>query len=100
MASPESSQNRRWAVTQRVLASVFLGYILANTLGLMLALGLPVDRLTGILIGTLATFVVWAAAIMWIFAQKSNVRVWLGLLAAIAITGAMAYGLFLLNPVP
>ncbi|MEM9174031.1 MAG: iron transporter [Myxococcota bacterium] len=81
---------RAWIVVQRVVASVFLGFVLANLGGLALARWLPLDRMSGMIVGTLSTFLIWTAATLWVFAQDSNARVWCGLAAAIALSGSVA----------
>ena len=92
-----NSHRSRWHVAGRVLVAALLGYVLANTLGLFLAFALPVDRLSGVIIGTLATFVIWASVVIWVFASGRLRTVVASLLAAIVLTGGAAWGLYLLE---
>lgn len=92
-----SSNRSRWHVTGRVLAAVLLGYILANTLGSLLIFVLPVDRISGIIIGTLSTFLFWGAAVMWTFTVDSMRHVMLGLLSAIVLTSAATWAMYSLE---
>ena len=91
------SRRRRWQVAARVLVATFLGYLFANSLGLFLVFALPMDRLTGVAFGTVLSFVIWGAVVMWVFAAKRLRAVALGLVAAISLTGAAAWGLYVLE---
>ncbi|MEM1436343.1 MAG: hypothetical protein AAGG11_19990 [Pseudomonadota bacterium] len=84
----------RWYVTGRTIAAVLLGYLFASTSGLVIALVMPADRITGVLTGTIATFLLWGAAIMWAFAVEQTRTVLLGLGCAIGLTGALAWALY------
>ena len=91
------NRRRRWQVAARVLVATFLGYLLANSLGLFLVFALPMDRLTGVAFGTVLSFAIWGAVIMWVFAAKRLRTVTLSLVAAISLTGAAAWGLYVLE---
>lgn len=84
----------RWYITGRTVAAILLGYIFASTAGLAFALALPGERVTGVLAGTLATFLIWGGAIMWAFAVEKTRTVLLGLGGGIAITGALSWALY------
>ncbi|MYN64754.1 MAG: DUF3649 domain-containing protein [Acidobacteria bacterium] len=91
------NRRRRWQVAARVLVATFLGYLLSNSLGLFLVFALPMDRLTGVAFGTVLSFVIWGAVIMWVFGAKRLRTVTLSLAAAISLTGAAAWGLYVLE---
>lgn len=91
------SRRRRWQIAGRVLVATFLGYLLANSLGLFLVFALPMDRLTGVAFGTILSFLVWGGVVMWVFAAKRLRSVTLSLAAAISLTGAAAWGLYVLE---
>lgn len=91
---------RRWQVASRVLAGALPGYLLANTVGLLLAIGLPVSKISGIAIGTMASFLIWAVAVMWAFCVPKARTAWLGLSGAVAATGVAAWLLYLLENLP
>jgi len=58
-------------------------------LAAVLALYLPVSRPEAVLTGTLASFLVYAVAVMWVFAARSAARAWMGLLIPGAALGAL-----------
>ena len=91
------SRRSRWHIAGRVLVGTLLGYVLANTLGLFLVFALPMDRLSGVAFGTVLSFLIWGAVIMWVFSTKRLRTVTLSLLAAISLTGAAAWGLYVLE---
>ena len=86
-----------WRLAIRVLAAVVLGYVLANTTGTAIALALPATAVSGVVVGTLLTFSIWAAAVLWVFAQPSLKKAVIGLTSAIAVTGGIAGLLFALT---
>ncbi|MCY4123205.1 MAG: DUF3649 domain-containing protein [Acidobacteria bacterium] len=94
---PIRSRRSRWHIAGRVLVGTFLGYLLANTLGLFLVFALPMDRLTGVAFGTILSFLIWGVVVMWVFSTKRLRTVTLSLLAAISLTGAAAWGLYVLE---
>lgn len=65
----------------RIVAALFGGYALA-ALGSMAALALPMDKPQAVLTGMLASFAIYAGAVVWVFAARSALRAWAGLLAA------------------
>ncbi|MEM1411365.1 MAG: hypothetical protein AAGH19_03325 [Pseudomonadota bacterium] len=87
----------RWHVTSRVVAAILPAFILTNTAAVLLALALPGERLTGAAIGTFASFLIYVAIIMWVFSVERLRTVWLGLTAAIIVTGGGAWLLYLLE---
>lgn len=68
-------------VVSRIVAAVGGGYAL-GALTSVAALALPVTRAQGVLGGALASFAVFAAAVIWAFAARSATRAWMGLLIA------------------
>ena len=70
-------------VTSRIAAAMFGGYALA-ALSSVAALALPVSKPQAVLTGMLASFLVYAGAVIWVFAVRSARRAWLGLLVAAA----------------
>ena len=65
----------------RIVAALFGGYALA-ALGSVAALALPMDKPQAVLTGMLASFAIYAGAVVWVFAARSALRAWAGLLAA------------------
>ena len=67
----------------RIVAAVFGGYALA-ALTSVATLALPMSRPEAVLTGMLLSFVVYALAVVWVFAVRSATRAWAGLLVAAA----------------
>lgn len=67
------------ALLSRILAALLGGYLLA-ALASVAALALPVDRPQAVLAGMQASFLIYAGAVVWVFAARSAGRAWAGLL--------------------
>lgn len=65
----------------RIVAAILGGYTLA-ALTSVAALALPISKPQAVLTGMLASFAVYAGAVIWVFAVRSARRAWLGLLLA------------------
>lgn len=68
-------------LVSRIVAAVFGGYALA-ALTSVAALALPMSKPQAVLAGMLASFLIYAGAVIWVFAARSARRAWAGLLAA------------------
>ena len=68
-------------LVSRIIAAILGGYALA-ALTSMSTLILPIAREQAVLTGMLASFAVYAGAIVWVFAVRSAARAWLGLAIA------------------
>tara|TARA_R110000868_G_scaffold78919_1_gene224774 strand:+ start:3213 stop:3491 length:279 start_codon:yes stop_codon:yes gene_type:complete len=66
-------------VCQRLAAAVVGGYGLAVGVSTCLSLVMPTSRDDAVLTGLLASFLVYAAVILWVFATSSLSRIWWGL---------------------
>jgi hypothetical protein len=73
--------HRAGPLVSRIVAAVLGGYALA-ALTTVAALALPISRPQAVLSGMLASFAVYAAAVVWVFAVRSARRAWAGLLVA------------------
>lgn len=71
----------------RIAAALFGGYVLANLLSLALAGLLPLSRADTVLTAMLLSFVIYTAAVVWVFAARSAGRAWAGLLLSSAVAG-------------
>ncbi|WP_395454355.1 DUF3649 domain-containing protein [Azospirillum melinis] len=80
-------------VASRIVAALFGGYALA-ALGSVAALALPMSKPQAVLTGMLASFAIYAAAVVWVFAARSALRAWAGLLAAAAPLLAAAWSVW------
>jgi hypothetical protein len=65
----------------RIAAAMFGGYALA-ALTSVATLVLPIDKAQAVLAGMLASFIVYACAVIWVFAVRSAQRAWGGLIVA------------------
>ncbi|WP_434057714.1 DUF3649 domain-containing protein [Acidovorax cavernicola] len=83
----------RMGVASRAVAAIAGGYGVAALSAAVLALGLPalfdMARSEAALTGTLASFLVYAVAVMWVFAARSAWRAWIGLAIAAALQGLL-----------
>jgi len=65
----------------RIVGAIFGGYALAM-LSSVAALVLPMPAPQAVLTGMLASFIVYAGAVIWVFIARSSLRAWAGLLMA------------------
>ncbi len=96
-ALPSDGLRYRAGVASRAVAAIGGGYLLAALCTQALALGLPMSPVDNVVAATLTGFVLYAVAVMWVFAAPSATRAWLGLggacaLAALALALLRAYG--------
>ncbi|WP_353190188.1 DUF3649 domain-containing protein [Pandoraea pnomenusa] len=71
------------ALIARIVAAIGGGYAVA-ALASVAVLALPMDKSQAIITGQLASFAVYAGAVVWVFAVRSARRAWAGLLVAAA----------------
>lgn len=67
----------------RIVAALFGGYALAS-LASVAVLALPMSKPQAVLTGMLASFAIYAGAVVWVFAARSATRAWAGLLVVAA----------------
>ena len=63
----------------RIVAALFGCYALA-ALSSVAVLALPMGKPQAVLSGMLASFAIYAAAVIWVFAVRSALRAWVGLI--------------------
>ncbi|WP_457488800.1 DUF3649 domain-containing protein [Tardiphaga sp. P5_C10] len=63
----------------RIIAALFGGYALA-ALSSVAVLALPMSKPQAVLTGMLASFAVYAGAVIWVFAVRSALKAWAGLI--------------------
>ncbi|AMM24441.1 DUF3649 domain-containing protein [Variovorax sp. PAMC 28711] len=68
-------------LVSRIAAALFGGYALA-ALTSVATLALPMSKPQGVLTGMLLSFIVYAGAVIWVFAVRNARRAWAGLLVA------------------
>ena len=80
-AKPASTGSRmRWAVFSRVMAAIIGAYVLTLLSIAVLALVLPLSRAESVLLSMLLSFLIYACAVLWVFATRSAWRAWSGML--------------------
>lgn len=67
----------------RIVAAIGGGYVLA-ALSSVAALALPMSKPQAVLTGMLASFLIYAGAVIWVFAVRSALKAWVGLLIVAA----------------
>lgn len=75
--------HRVGALISRIVAAIFGGYALA-ALASVAVLALPMDKPQAVITGMLASFAIYAGAVMWVFAVRSAWRAWAGLIVVAA----------------
>ena len=70
-------------LVSRIAAALFGGYALA-ALASVAVLALPMSTPQAVLTGEMASFVIYAGAVIWVFAVRSALRAWAGLLVVAA----------------
>ena len=63
----------------RIVAALFGGYALA-ALSSVAVLALPMSKPQAVLTGLLASFALYAGAVIWVFAVRSALKAWVGLI--------------------
>ncbi|RFA29425.1 hypothetical protein CAI21_09390 [Alkalilimnicola ehrlichii] len=78
-------------IASRTVAAIVGGYALANLGAILLAALLPLERGEAVTVALLASFSIYTAVALWVFATRSAWRAWLGLLGASAVCGLLAW---------
>ncbi|MGK5033660.1 DUF3649 domain-containing protein [Janthinobacterium sp. LB3P118] len=79
----------RLGVASRSVAAIAGGYVLAALVTMLLSVSLPMDRSEAVMTATLLSFAIYTCAVMWVFATRSALRAWLGLLIPAAVIAAI-----------
>lgn len=85
--------HRVWAtgpLVSRIIAALFGGYALA-ALSSIAVLALPMDKVQAVIAGQLASFLIYAGAVIWVFAMRSASKAWIGLLVVAMPLGLAAW---------
>lgn len=88
---PGTPLRYRLAVASRALAAIVGGYVLSALVAMAMALWLPLARAEAVITGTLASFVVYTCAVMWVFAARDAWRAWAGLAAPSAVLATVLW---------
>jgi Protein of unknown function (DUF3649) len=81
----------RGAIVSRAIAAIAGGYVLAALCSTALALWLPLARAEAVTTGALASFAVYAGAVMWAFAARTAGRAWAGIAGPCAVLGVAVW---------
>ena len=81
----------RMSVASRIIAAVVGGYALSTITTFIFAYILPGGRAQGLLMGMMISFAIYTAVIIWVFATRSAVRAWVGLVL-MALPLGLVYG--------
>ncbi len=84
-------RSRGLAVASRVIAAIIGGFALANLGAILLAALLPMPRGEAVTTGVLSSFAIYTAAVIWVFAARSALRAWLGLLCPAAVCALVSW---------
>ena len=79
----------RLGVASRSVAAIVGGYVLAALLTMLLSVSLPMARAEAVMTATLLSFAIYTCAVLWVFATRSALRAWLGLLMPAAVIAAI-----------
>lgn len=79
------------SIVFRVIAALFGGYALAHTASVALFGAFPMARGDAALAAIQLSFLVYAAAVIWVFAARSAWAAWVGILVPTGVTGLMAW---------
>jgi hypothetical protein len=78
------------ALVSRIVAAIGGGYVVA-ALASVAVLALPMDKSQAVITGMLASFAIYAGAVVWVFAVRSAWRAWAGLLVVAAPLALVAW---------
>ncbi|GGJ91076.1 DUF3649 domain-containing protein [Pseudomonas matsuisoli] len=91
MKTKTLSWRYRGAVLSRALAAIFGGYALAAAFAVCMARALPLERSEAVLAGAIPSFLVYCAAVVWVFATRTAFRAWVGVLVPTFVLAAIAW---------
>lgn len=81
----------RCGVAARTVAAVGGGYLLTAIASSLLATLLPMPRADATIIATMLSFAIYACAVIWVFASRSVLRAWTGMLILVALLGMLLW---------
>lgn len=76
----------------RIIAALIGGYALA-ALSSVAVLALPMNKVQAVITGQLASFLIYAGAVIWVFAVRSALRAWVGLIIVAVPLGLAAWSM-------
>lgn len=79
----------RLAVTSRIVAALFGGYLIAALSSVCISQWVPMSRADAVVTGMMLSFVAYLLAVIWCFACRTAWRAWAGILLPAAILAAV-----------
>lgn len=79
----------RLAVTSRIVAALFGGYLIAALTSVCITQWMPMPRADAVVTGMMLSFVAYLLAVIWCFACRTAWRAWAGILLPAAILAAV-----------
>lgn len=77
-------------LVSRIVAALFGGYALATLAGIAV-LALPMSKPQAVITGMLLSFAIYAGAVIWVFAVRSALKAWAGLVVVAAALAPLAW---------
>ncbi|WP_462379251.1 DUF3649 domain-containing protein [Pseudomonas sp. Marseille-QA0892] len=93
MTVKTSGWRYRGAVLARAMAASVGGYGLAAAFAVFMARALPLDRAEAVLAGAIPSFLVYCAAVIWVFAARTAWRAWIGVIVPTGLLTFAAYAI-------
>ncbi|MET0334453.1 MAG: DUF3649 domain-containing protein [Rhizobacter sp.] len=82
---------RPLGIVSRAIAAIGGGYAVAAAAAAVIALYLPGSRANAAVTGTLMSFLIYAVAVMWVFAARTATRAWIGLVIPGAVLASVLF---------
>jgi Protein of unknown function (DUF3649) len=90
-ARRDTGQMRPLPILSRILAAVFGGYALSAVAAVFISYLLPLQRADALMTGILFSFAIHTGAAIWVFAARTSLIAWLGLLIPGAAMAAICW---------
>ncbi|QHE83640.1 DUF3649 domain-containing protein [Hydrogenophaga sp. BPS33] len=87
----DTSRNSRWSVASRAVAAVLGGYAFSSAATVLMAVLWPAPLAQAVMWASMLSFAVYTAAVIWVFATRSALRAWAGMLVGAAVLCALAW---------
>ncbi len=82
---------QRWSIVSRVVAAIGGGYLLASLMSIAVSRALPLPHPGAVMTGMLLSFLFYACAALWVFAARSALVAWLGLIVPAVFLALVAW---------
>lgn len=85
------SPSYRLSVASRALAAILGGYVLTALMTMAIAVYLPTTRAEASLTATMLSFLIYGCVVLWVFATRTAVRAWLGIVIPSVVLGVLVW---------